>query len=398
MDRTRLTPPRLAPVLALGLLAFGAAHALWRAPSAHEPPGFLADQGVVVACWLAVAVAALGAARRLPGVTAAAAAVVPGAFVGASLAGRVLFPASLGAVWGSLLLGAALWLLTFARVLLAHRAAVLGALAGVAVGAAHVHARLPAPAATHPALTALDDGVTDAAPQATFACGSARLEVAALLAFTATSRDGFWPGLSLADVLEGEPALGGAARRARLVVTDAGVEATVSVPHDVASHLNRFTDLRLLGAQAPRLGFDDLGQVFELTTFDYPTGRPAHFAFARGGTLTVARGHDAEKGPFTQLAQGPLPDGVLRLTFFDGARALCGVEFDDFLAQADVTNDSPTAGEGVAPNVIQFGIPGKGPALPMVHLSLAETGIGAGRDTVLHAAGVYRNRVRVVPR
>lgn len=389
---------RFAPALALSLVALAASVTLWRPVGALEPRSFVADQALVAFTWVATLLAIGGGLRRRPGPVALAAAFIGGGFIGAALVGGWRFTATPPAMWGALLLTSALWLLTFARVLGRSRLTGVGLALGALTGAAHLAARQPPPARTHPLAAALPTSASQPDRVVTFSCGSATLEVHALLAFSRTSRDGFWPGVSAADELEGEPPLEGPAQRAHLQRSPTWLTAFVALPHPVASHLNRYTDVRLLGARAPRLRFDDLGQTFDFLPFDYPRGRPAQFAFVRGRTLTVARGHDAEKGPFRHLASAPLSDEVLRLTFFDGARPLCGLEFDDFIVQADVSNESPTAGEGVTPNVIQFGVPAMGAPVPMVHLSLAETGIGAGLDTVVHAAGVYRNRLRVVPR
>ena len=48
-------------------------------------------------------------------------------------------------------------------------------------------------------------------------------------------------------------------------------------------------------------------------------------------------------------------------------------------------------------NVVQFGRPASDEAKVVVLLSLAATGIGEGLDTVMHAKGVYRNRVLIEP-
>ena len=51
--------------------------------------------------------------------------------------------------------------------------------------------------------------------------------------------------------------------------------------------------------------------------------------------------------------------------------------------------------EGVPVNVVQFGRPASDESRVVVMVSLAATGIGEGLDTVVHAQGVYRNRVLV---
>jgi hypothetical protein len=233
-------------------------------------------------------------------------------------------------------------------------------------------------------------------------CGAATLVIWPLLTFTYSSRDGFWPGVAPTG-FEGTPGREGRGRRASLFLEtlDSGVrlEAATELPLPVHSHLNHFTELVLEGVKAPTLRFPAAGpEAYEALPFDYPLGAPVRFAtFLQGGELLVAQATSAEKGPFTTLARGPLARGApLVVELLEGAARLCSVTFLDFTAQADVTT-SPAAGEGIPVNVVQFGIPPGGAGLPVLHLSLGETGIGAGRDTVTHAAGVYANRLLVTP-
>jgi hypothetical protein len=288
---------------------------------------------------------------------------------------------------------AGLWLLSSARLIFASPVALIGLVAGALGGGLHLAARRPLPAATTPSALPLPAG-DELQGSLVLSCGHASLRVNPLLAMQATSADGFWPGLSARDSLEGEPALQGAERRAFLHHTTQSVDALTVLPHEVTSHLNRFTDLRLVGAQHPRLQFEGTAPL-DFLPFDYPQGRVAYFAYVTAHELVVAHGSNAEKGPFIRVASAPLRDEVLRVTLFDGAEPLCTLAFLDFITQADRTNESPTAGEGLPPNVVQFGLPGRGEPVPMMHLSLAETGIGAGRDTIRHAPGTYRNRIRV---
>lgn len=386
---------RFAPVVALASVAAGMWWALWRPlgtfslSSVHA----WADQLLVVAMWVAVALAFFAARGRHQRALAALSALAPGGFIGAAVVGSWFFRTTTPSLFGSLFLVAALWLLTSARLIFSSRAALVGLAIGALGGGLHLAARRPPPAATTPSTLAL------AAPDEVqswlvLPCGRASLHLNPLLAMQATSADGFWPGLSAKDSLEGEPPLQGAERRASLSHTSQTVDAMTVLPHEVTSHLNRFTDLRFTGAQHPRIQFEGTAPL-DFLPFDYPKGRVAYFAYVTARELVVAHGSNAEKGPFVRVASTPLSDEVLRVTLFDGAVPLCTLAFLDFINQADRSNESPTAGEGVPPNVIQFGLPGKGEPIPMLHLSLAETGIGAGRDTIRHAAGTYQNRIRI---
>ncbi|MEW5743662.1 MAG: hypothetical protein AB1938_32420 [Myxococcota bacterium] len=226
-------------------------------------------------------------------------------------------------------------------------------------------------------------------------CGPAHLEISATLTFQDSSRDGFWPLFS-----RPEPQHGRRALASRPFDGGVEVEALTELPRAVYSHLNTFAEVRVRGLRTPALRFSATGDiVVPSTVFDYPKGRPAHFAFrTAAGDFVVARGADAEKGPFTTLARGRLSsEEALTVTVLEGEQPLCDLTFLDFAAQAD-TSLSPTAGEGISVNVVQFGRPAKQPDVTVLHLSLAETGIGSGLDAVGHAPGVYVNRLRTVSR
>jgi hypothetical protein len=135
----------------------------------------------------------------------------------------------------------------------------------------------------------------------------------------------------------------------------------------------------------------------EFEPMDYPSGRPARFAYLdAAGTFHVAQADDAEKGPFTDLASGPLARGnPLTLTLFDDQTPRFRITFEDFSAQAS-TQLSPTAGWGVPENALEFSLSGNTPdSMAALFITLAGTSVGRGFDSVGHAPGVYRNRVLV---
>jgi len=85
----------------------------------------------------------------------------------------------------------------------------------------------------------------------------------------------------------------------------------------------------------------------------------------------------------------------MTVTLFDEETPKFRLTFDDFTAQAS-TELSPTAGWGVTQNALQFALSGDAPgAMASVFLTLASTSVGRGFDSVGHAPGVYRNRIRV---
>ena len=112
----------------------------------------------------------------------------------------------------------------------------------------------------------------------------------------------------------------------------------------------------------------------------------------------VVRARDAEKGPFAELATGHLTRDEpltieIRPRSDTKADRGCRLVFKDWSAQVS-TEASPTAGSGLPQNSIQFFARDNE---SLVVLALAETGPGRGYDTVGHAAGTYRNRLRVEP-
>jgi hypothetical protein len=328
------------------------------------------------------------------------------------LAGRLRFPAADAVFFGGPFTLGGLWVFTTLR---AYRALALrGRLVSFALsclaaplGVVHATARAPLPPGTRPLLEALpppgpagDGGAVSSDEPLRFPCGVAQLRLLPFVRFDDASEDGFWPlrRTPVVEKLIEAPALSGPSRRASLEVTpvDGGVfvDAATLVPRDVAAHLSRFTEVSLTGLAAPGLRFDATGeQVYPATTYDYPLGRPVHFAAFTGDALVVWRATSAEKGPFVELGRGPLARGApLALTVLDGNEAQCRLTFLDFTAQASAQR-SPTAGEGVPVNVVQFGRFADDDGPVGLILSLAATGIGSGFETTQHAAGVYRNRL-----
>ncbi|MBL8920238.1 MAG: hypothetical protein JNJ54_15335 [Myxococcaceae bacterium] len=406
-------------VTSLTLCALGASMTLWRRPSVFPltHPLFWATTGTVLAAWLFVAVALAGAVARREAL-AFVAGLAPGVLlmVGA-LTGRFSFTATNGSLFGVPFVVGVAWVVTTWRAYRALPPSRRGVLLAVALGVAplgvvQVRARVPAPAGTRPLLTDLPPASQPAPPPGVtvspdgalrLACGAGALTLSPLLVFQDASDDGFWPLARTPTTQKAteRPLLEGPLRRAALAVSmlDGGVlvDAATLVPKATASHLSRFTDFTVTGLVQPSAAFAATGPTrLPVLPFDYPKGRPAHFgALTASGDFVIWRAADAEKGPFTELARGPLARAApLAFTLFDGDTPQCRVTWLDFAAQADVSL-SPTAGEGVPVNVVQFGRPAQDEATVLVIVSLAATGIGAGLDTVLHAPGVYRNRVLV---
>jgi hypothetical protein len=249
-------------------------------------------------------------------------------------------------------------------------------------------------------------------------CGELHLDVEPLLTFISRSPDRCWTLLAPRHERAGPP------RRviANHVTDDAAVvryaddgqsRLLVARPADprvteiealsrfdapVYSHLNAYCTITSMGHRRLELSFSPCPDArVEVTPFDYPFGRPVRFAYLDArDTFRVVEARSAEKGPFRTLASGTLKRGdPLTITLHDRGQPAARVTLDDWSAQVS-TALSPTAGYGVPQNAITFMLSGASPASPaFISFELAGTGIGRGYDSVGHAAGVYRNRLRI---
>jgi hypothetical protein len=168
----------------------------------------------------------------------------------------------------------------------------------------------------------------------------------------------------------------------------------------VWSHLNTFTEVSVRGHERLFLSFSPCpeGRV-EVLPADYPRGRPARLVcLLADGSFQIVEATSGEKGPFTVLASGSLAAGApLAITLYDDQRPACRLELLDWASQAS-RDLSPTAGWGLPQNAIEFSRASDAPhSAATIWIALAATSVGRGWDSVGHAAGVYRNRIRVVP-
>jgi hypothetical protein len=372
----------------------------------------LAVAGTAVAALFSRSVAA-----RLASLLVAAAAA---GWLAAIIAGRALFPISMTAgrlaipALIALALAALAWSVRESRVRLA-LALVAGAPLGIVVIAAQ---RAPLPS-TRPIGGTLADvsGGTGGAPggatdgELVVACGTRQLRVNPLLTFQSRSPDRTWTLLAphayigthrtlarYATTPNGFRAAFSDDGESTLVVeqhdTVLAIDATSSLRAPVYSHLDSFTTIEI--PFEATIAFSPTGaRRFAIEPAEYPSGLPAQLAYLDPvHTFRVVRARDAEKGPFTELARGRLERAaplVIELRARADDSDGCRLAFDDWAAQVS-TEPSPSAGWGVSQGSIQFFSRG-GRAL--VLLTLADTGPGRGFDSVGHAAGVYRNRVRV---
>lgn len=177
------------------------------------------------------------------------------------------------------------------------------------------------------------------------------------------------------------------------------LEAACELRAPVFAHLDAFTELLLLPGSRPakvELRFSPCpGFALEALPFDYPVGRPLRFAcLGADGTFRVLEGASGEKGPFRELAAGPLArDATLAIEVLVDGRPAARIALQDFAAQAS-TDLSPTAGWGVPQNAVQVWRDG---AEVYVSVTLAATGVGRGFQSVGHAPGIYKNRLSIGP-
>ncbi len=126
-------------------------------------------------------------------------------------------------------------------------------------------------------------------------------------------------------------------------------------------------------------------------------GRPLRLAYRDAGNrFHVVEAASGEKGPFRELAAGPLSRSAsLRVTIHDRGKAVAVMVLEDWAAQTG-TALSPTAGWGVPVNAIEFSLSGDAPTSTAgIYFTLAGTSVGRGWDSVGHAGGTYRNRIKV---
>ncbi len=173
------------------------------------------------------------------------------------------------------------------------------------------------------------------------------------------------------------------------------IESISRLPMPVWSHLNSFAQLVVTAGGALSVSFSPCPDArIEIRDMDYPFGRPARFAFLDAGNVfRVVEARSAEKGPFRELASGPIRnDAPLEMIFFDDAIPVFRVTLADWAAQTG-RQISPTAGWLIPVNAIEFSLLAESTA--QVFVTLAATSVGRGFESVGHAAGVYRNRMSI---
>ena len=172
------------------------------------------------------------------------------------------------------------------------------------------------------------------------------------------------------------------------------LDARSRLVHAVFAHVDTYAELTVSGHKKLTVAFSPLPQQ---RIEPAPATGAVRFAYLDAGdTLHIVQASQRQRGPFTELAAGRLKRGdPLVLTLYDGDKAAFSVTLDDWAAQAS-TQLSPTAGDGLPVNAIQMVRGGEPESAPvLITLTLADTSIGRGTQTVGHAPGVYRDRITV---
>lgn len=387
---------RVIAFLALGVHLVGAAYALTMLPRGF-PVGalhFWSNTGLPILSCVVALTALLGTTKTWCGVDLAMTALAAG-WLAAIVTGALVFPDSLpfsrAALPGVIAIALCLvaWRLRSRGSIVA---APLGALAGVLVILAQ---QAPRPS-THPSGgTLATEPIHDSM---IVRCGAQVVQLSPILTFESRSPDRTWTVIS--------PIKAGAAleeQHSSLVVhrTDSGegdiasaeLEAISRLDVPVYAHLDSFA--RIDFDFRATIAFSTTGATqFPIEVSDYPTGRPTKMAYLDADdTLRVVKSDDGEKGPYHELAHGALHRGepIAIEVRPVGETGGCRFTFTDWAAQVS-TELSPTAGWGVPQNAIEFFASSR---YSLIALSLASTGPGRGFDSVGHAAGTYRNRVRI---
>lgn len=371
----------------------------------------------------------------------------PAAWAGSALAGRLLFPITLGQLWliplaGSVVMGLAAFPLWRGSGRRAWAGGLGLALCAASVAAGLVWTQYPPVPRTRPGTHAIlvepapaagmksnrDSGTIRLGPDTMVQASDGSLtvrfsplsiSVQPLLTFLSGSKDGCWSVFVRAQDRAGpEPRLrvsqragertcalsydfpgqGPAMLRVQAEPTAGSitVEANTTLKSTIYSHLNSFCDFEVRGHRRLALEFSPCpGVLIEVRRFDYPFGRPARFAFVEEDrTFRVVEASSGEKGPFQTLARGRLDlEEALTLTLHDQGQALGRITLADWSSQADTTS-SPTAGWGVPVNAIEFSLSDDSPSSPAsIFVTLAGTSVGRGWDCVGHSPGTYRNRI-----
>jgi hypothetical protein len=425
---------------ALALHGLAAGWYWWLSPKGFpiDYSRFWLNSVIPVVTVIVVTMAFAAIVKRRYRLVAVAAICLASAWTASAVTGRILFPESLSRVWTWGIVIAAVGVAGF--ILLNHRIDPVRihfwlpwVAAATLFGVLVVYLQLPPPASTWP-VNESQRAVPNATPitplssvslvgghcfipnsaELTFKQGEMVICCRPLLTFDRISPDGFWSILSpirrsnarAAISYESQAGLhtfaynDGSIIRFQQRPSDGALELAAHVPVavDTYSHLNSFCTFDISGHKELSLVFSPCpNDAIEVLPADYPTGRPARFAYLdHQDTFFVVEAASSEKGPFRTLASGPMRRGdQLGITLCDREIAVAFIVLRDWACQAS-TALSPTAGWGVPMNAIEFQSLGDSVTSPAsIWITLAATSVGRGWESVGHRAGVYRNRLEI---
>lgn len=343
--------------------------------------------------------------RDRPRLAAVCLLAFPCAWIAAAISARVAYPASAarlllpGVILGIVAL--AVVVASFARAFLEARiAAIACALLAATAGVGFAFAWRGEDPSTRPLGDAIarDPGLAESVGWAALESGRRRISIEPLLEFRSCSPERFLTIFT-----------GGACRGAEdgvvFAATDSAgaitLDARTAVPDEVFTHLNSFLVLSAENlAGTPSISFSPAPDArIEIVRGQYPFGAPYRLAYLDAhDTFHVVEARSGEKGPFRELASGPLRRGeALTITLWDDDVAYLDVTLMDWSAQVS-TALSPTAGWGLPVNAIEFSRSAHRAGSISLFATLAGTSVGRGFDSVGHTPGIYRNRLRITPR
>ena len=429
----------------LVLIGHGVAAAAWWAmmpggfPVDH--PRFWANQAIPPAMILICAAVIFAGSRERYGVVRAAIVMLAVTWLAIAISARMTFPISLRTrFWIPLLFFACVLVAAFAPALRKTRwpklMAATAVLIGLALGAWLPRMQRADEASTQPLNVATTQPTTlpsfevqpltrslqgfDVTPSSgivTLRRGRYTLAIQPMLDFRSRSPDRFWTIFAPAAERTGPTRLldgfidrgSGVSMtyrdddRSFLTVDQAGdgwgafIEATTNIPRPIYTHLNTFCEFQFVGHSKLSVTFSPCPNTpIEVMHQDYPVGDPARFAYLdAGGTFRIVQASSGEKGPYTTLAEGKMSrDDSLVMILSNKSDQIGRIELLDWAKQTSIAL-SPTAGWRVPVNAIEFSRDTEdGASVASFFVTLAGTSVGRGWDSVGHAAGTYRSRVR----
>ncbi len=175
------------------------------------------------------------------------------------------------------------------------------------------------------------------------------------------------------------------------------IEASSFLPHDIYSHLNSYCEIQISSPGDLALSFSPCPGKVEMKEFEHPVGKPVRLAYLDlGNVFHVVEANSGEKGPFTGLSEGVIKaDEPLQITIYSNKEPKYRITLYDWASQAS-RQLSPAAGWGLPENAIEFScFYGNRSNEGVIFFTLAATSTGRGWDSVGHAAGTYRNRMKI---